>query len=105
MNKIAYPLRLFLDCSTAHLSTASRQWLDAHAACGDELIASTPYGWFLWVGEGEPEDEPADLATIKAHARCLGAEYLLFDRDAPESASLPTFHETEPLAGERRENV
>lgn len=34
---------------------------------------------------------PADLASIMAHARSLAAEYILFDRDAPENPSLPAF--------------
>lgn len=103
MTKVDYPLRLFFDCSTAHLSTPSREWLDMHAARGDELIASTPYGWFMWVDEGKGEDEPADLAMIKAYARSLGAEYILFDRDAPESSALPTFDDAEEQSLERAE--
>ena len=43
---VAHPLRAFLDCSTAHLSAASRAYLAEHAAKGDEMIAATPYGWF-----------------------------------------------------------
>lgn len=35
-----YPLRLFLDCSTAHLSPAARAYVDG----GDGIASSAPYG-------------------------------------------------------------
>ena len=87
---VTYPLRLFFDCSTAHLSPAARAYLDRHAAAGDEMIASTPYGWFVWCG-GEVEEAPADLATIMVHATAMDADYILFDADAEVSRHLPTF--------------
>lgn len=88
---VTYPLRLFFDCSTAHLSPASRAYLTHRSACSEALIASTPYGWFLWAGD-EPTDEvPADLAAIIVHARALDADYILFDCDAPQNDTLPTF--------------
>src|SRR3546814_5063871 len=62
---VAYPLRLFLDCSTAHLSPIARTYLDA----GDGIASTTSYGWFVYASE-EPDDAvPADLAFIMAHAR------------------------------------
>lgn len=83
----AYPLRFFLDCSTAHLSPAARFWLDG----GQGLVASTPHGWFVWC-EAEPDEQvPADLAAIMRDARDVEAEYILFDADAPEIAALPVF--------------
>lgn len=84
MSMISYPLRVFFDCSTAHLSEASSSYLNVHADQGDELVAATPYGWFIWVGEGDRNNLPADLVGITEYARRLGAEYILFDRDAPE---------------------
>lgn len=89
--KPQYPLRLFLDCSTAHISPQTRTWLETRASRGEELIGATPYGWFLWVDEGVRTDLPADLTTVMDHARKLGAEYILFDRDAPENDALPVF--------------
>lgn len=88
---VTHPLRLFFDCSTAHLSPASRAHLEHHAACSEELIASTPYGWFLWAGDNPDDNVPADLATIIAHAQALDADYILFDCDAPQSDALPTY--------------
>lgn len=87
---VTYPLRVFLDCSTAHLSAASRAYLDAHATAGDELISRSPYGWFIWAG-GDEADIPADLAAIMRHAQQRDADYILFDADAEVSGALPTF--------------
>lgn len=87
---VAYPLRVFFDCSTAHLSPSSRSYLDARCE-RDDLIARTPYGWFVWAEEVPDEGVPADLAGVMAHARSLTAEYILFDCDAPENPSLPAF--------------
>ena len=42
MSMISYPLRVFFDCSTAHLSEASSTYLNVHADQGDELVAATP---------------------------------------------------------------
>ena len=89
--KPRYPLRLFLDCSTAHLSPASRALLDVRAASGQDIIGETPYGWFLWVDENPRAADPDDLGRVMTHARQLGAEYVLFDRDAPPSDALPVF--------------
>lgn len=88
---VTYPLRLFFDCSTAHLSPASRGYLEHRSACSEELIARTPYGCFLWAGDDPADEVPADLAAIMAHARALDADYILFDRDAPENDALPVF--------------
>lgn len=88
---VQYPLRLFFDCSTAHLSPDARAYLDDHAAARDEMIATTPHGWFLWCGGDPAEDGPDDLAHVMRHARALAAEYILFDCDAEPNEALPTF--------------
>ena len=92
---IAYPLRVFLDCSTAHLSPSSRAYLDQRCD-RDDLVARTPYGWFVWAEEPPDDSVPADLAAIMAQARRLDAEYVLFDCDAPENPALPVFDDTDP---------
>ena len=84
---IAYPVRIFLDCSTAHLSPTARDYIDG----GEPVASPTPYGWFVWANEEPDETVPSDLAALMAHARSLGAEYILFDCDADEIAALPTF--------------
>lgn len=88
-----YPLRLFFDCSTAHLSPETRRDLDARAANSEDLVAATPFGWFVWAEEHRRSDLPNDLSAIMAAARRLGAEYILFDRDAPQNDALPVFEE------------
>ena len=76
---VRYPLRLFFDCSTAHLSVEARNYLDQHARARDEMIVATPFGWFALCGGELDDDLPSDLAAIMQRARNLGAEYLLFD--------------------------
>jgi hypothetical protein len=76
---VQYPLRIFLDLSTAHLTPKTRGSL-------------MPYGWFVWAEEDpNPENFPDDLIACMNHARSLGAEYILFDCDALEVAELPVY--------------
>lgn len=95
---ITYPLRLFFDCSTTHLSRETRTWLDGRsveaATRGLSPIdapSATPFGWFLWA-EARPGNEvPEDLAVVMRHARKHRAEFILFDSDAPPDPALPIF--------------
>ena len=84
---VTYPLRLFLDCSTAHLSRGARAYVDT----GDGIASATPYGWFVYASEEPDERVPPELAAIMAYARTLGAEYINFDCDASEIDALPMF--------------
>lgn len=84
---VTYPLRLFLDCSTAHLSPAARAYIEA----GKAIASSTPYGWFVYGNEEPDEHMPPDLKAVMDYTRLLGAEYVNFDCDAPEIDNLPTF--------------
>lgn len=84
---VTYPLRLFLDCSTAHLSPVARIYLET----GDGIASPTPYGWFVHASEEPDALVPSDLAAVMAHARSLGAEYIAFDCDAAEIDELPVF--------------
>ena len=93
---MSYPLRVFYDCSTAHLCPATRDFLEAESARQVELIAATPYGWFLWAEENPVKQIPSDLAAVIRRARALGAEYVLFDCDAPLSSEFPIFEEFSP---------
>lgn len=97
---VTYPLRLFFDCSTAHLSPATRRGLDdlavmshARSSAAIDAPSATPFGWFLWADKRPGPEVPNDLARVMRHARRLGAEYVLFDSDAPESSDLPLFAE------------
>src|SRR3546814_14513139 len=77
----AFPaLRSFLDCSTAHLSPAARDHLDMVAASRSEMVAATPYGWFLWAGQDGVDDRmPDTLTAILAYARTIAPDYVLFE--------------------------
>lgn len=95
---VAYPLRVFLDLSTGHLTPQTRDWMDGRAisARSDPFnglcLASTSFGWFIYAGEQTEESEfPADLLTCLRKARELGAEYVLFDADASDGLDLPTY--------------
>lgn len=92
---IAYPLRIFFDCSTAHLSGESRAYLEEIAGRlpgqVEPWAASTPYGWFLYADETCDPSVPADLAQVMRHARGLGADYILLDADAEICPALPIF--------------
>lgn len=93
---VRYPVRPFLDLSTAHLSPATHKWLDdvcAQQKRGDpgSWASCTPFGWFLWAHDEESDltEFPADLQACMLKAQALGCHYILFDRDAaPEGASL-----------------
>lgn len=93
LHRPTYPLRLFFDCSTAHLKPSTRDRMEQMAETGEVFVAPTPYGWFVWAEENPQPDLPDELGAIMAHARSLGAEYILFDRDAPENPELPNFED------------
>ena len=98
--KTIYPLRLIFDCSVAHLSPDTRAWLDVRAVdAGTRRLAeidapsATPFGWFLWAEARPGPEMPSDLALVMRYARRLGAEYVLFDADAPPNGALPIFED------------
>lgn len=87
-------LRNFMDLSTAHLTPATRGWLEKVSGefALNHWVAATPYGWFLWCDEENAEGSiPADLFGCMTYARQNGAFYVLFDRDAEQLTDLPTY--------------
>lgn len=93
-------IRSFMDLSSGHLSPKTQAWLDAQLA--DDLLRApenahaamiaggkTRYGWFVYAPEVETDGLPEDLATALCKAREQGAEYALFDCDAPIRPDLP----------------
>lgn len=108
---IKYPLRVFLDLSTAHLKPATREWLTTeieHRDAFDHLfVAETPHGFFVYADQGigktdaeiadwcEEYEVPEDLARCMIKAIELGADYILFDADAMASDLLPVYEEEE----------
>lgn len=86
------PLRLLLDCSTVHLCPESVSYLELQATQQEEYISTTPYGWFMWIPDEDYEyGIPPSLTKVLQYARNLGAEYLLFDRDASSNLDLPEY--------------
>ena len=97
---VTYPLPVFFDCSTVQLSAATRQWMDncAVEAATRQLApidapSATPFGWLLYAAGAPYHGEPLDLVAVMRHARAKGAEYILFDADAPPNDELPVFQE------------
>jgi len=95
--------RSFLDVSNSHLSPETCEWLDAQLADNflrasragvTGLIAGgkTRSGWFVYAPEEPTPELPADLARVCAYARTHGADYVLFDCDAPLNRDLPVLH-------------
>src|ERR1044072_4939688 len=93
------PIRQMLDISTAHVSFDTSLWLEEQAELthlNDEdrvlTVGDTGYGWFFYSGlDLEVSDIPDDLKAVATHARALGCDYVLLDRDADEIDELPTF--------------
>src|SRR5262245_16149686 len=96
-------LRTFLDTSSGHLSPATWAWLNEQLSDGalrDPLNdaaaqvagGKTRYGWLVYAPEGVAEGLPDDLTAILSKARAQGAEYVLFDCDAPPASDLPIRH-------------
>jgi hypothetical protein len=87
-------IRAFLDLSTSHLSEETCRGLDGFEGV---TAHNTTYGWLMYAPE-EGADEladdggwPPELLPIITLARSNGCEYVLFDRDAPQTELLPTF--------------
>lgn len=104
MTLLKYPLRAFLDLSTAHLSPETGQWLiDLDWATRGPCGGQTQFGWIMYAHDENtdwpsaphaPEGEyPADLWAIFQYARKVGADYVLFDADAPTLDELPSYND------------
>ena len=87
-------IRALLDLSTAHLNAATCRTLNSY----DGVTAyETLYGWLMHVPADDVDelahsgDWPPELLPIVKLARINGCDYILFDRDAPETDLLSTF--------------
>jgi hypothetical protein len=96
-------IRHFVDTSSGHLSPETWDWLDTQladdvlrdpTADGAALIAGgkTRYGWLVYAPEDPTPEMPLDLQLVCAYARTHGAEYVLFDCDAPFNTELSILH-------------
>lgn len=96
-------LRTLLDISSGHLSQETWCWLDdqlsdavlrdpANVPAAQIAGGKTRYGWLVYAPERVAEGLPDDLAGVLLRARRQGAEYVLFDCDAPPATELPIRH-------------
>jgi hypothetical protein len=96
-------MRSFLDCSSGHLCKDTWTWLDTQFA--DDALrdpsnsnsallggGKTRYGWFVYASEDFADGIPDDLQHVCRRARASGAEYILFDCDAPPDPALTILH-------------
>src|SRR3546814_8240589 len=74
------------------------------AVSRSEMVAATPYGWFLWAGQDGVDDRMPDKLTASlAYTRTLAADYVLFDADPPLSPVLPIYDWSERSGHDRSE--
>lgn len=98
---VEYPLRAFLDLSTAHLAPPTLAHLNTLAVADLPFSGGvTQHGWIVYAPHA------ADIGSyLKAHPGCpseiveairkareLGAEYILYDNEAePDPEVLPVY--------------
>ena len=83
-----------LDCSTGHLSIATREFIDNEARAGRLGVMTRAEGFFVpaFVG-GEDQQIPPDLALVARLARENEFEYSLFECDADRIDALPWYED------------
>ena len=64
----------------------------ANDAAAQIAGGKTRYGWLVYAPEDLAEGLPEDLTGVLLKARQQGAEYVLFDSDAPAASDLPLRH-------------
>lgn len=88
------PIRKFLDISTAHVSRATADKMDAGETVGVTYYKLS-YGWLVYVSDPEHEDPtdpiPEELARALTLARANNCDYIMFDADAERIHQLPEF--------------
>jgi len=88
-------VRRFYDLSTAHLSAETIEMLDAGRG-GPMSADPVEYGWLVWINEDEAAARglgvPEEMLNIFRIAKAAGCDYILFDRDAPLSGTIPVLH-------------
>lgn len=82
-----------LDASTAHLTQATRNALDAGCleAVGRLPAMSSEHGWLVSTCVLDNNVIAPDLEGVIALARSKSCSYILFDRDADVIEGLPVF--------------
>lgn len=82
-----------MDCSTGHLSRATRRLLEKAYGRLLQDIAVRDAGFFLSSLAEERGTLPLDLSLVKRFARENGFDYILFDADADPSDILPWYED------------
>lgn len=97
-------LRPFLDLSTGHLRPSTRKlWeesFDAEHFPVRALVGET--GWMLWVPSDNDQWDyrcGSEVPAIFDYARAIGADYLMFDADAPDIEGLAYFEDDDEGGG------
>lgn len=87
----------YMDCSTAHLTEATRRWLEERGPADvPGTMLTGEYGWFIYANDPEVEmcdgtGWPEDLKVVLRYATEKGARYVLFDQDGPVTDMLPNY--------------
>ena len=88
-------VRKFLDLSTGHLTTATRQRLDSGEF--PTLGMTGVYGWLCYCDadsmSGVSEVWGRDMHDCMALGVKLGVDYIMFDQDGPTYAGLPYYED------------
>ncbi|MCR9254745.1 MAG: hypothetical protein NXI16_01465 [Alphaproteobacteria bacterium] len=89
-------LRPFLDCSTSHISPDTADALEQEAngieaTMNASPVMAGPHGYFVHVSGLSFTPTPDDLKAVLDFAKAQGADYVLFDSEAPEIEGLPTY--------------
>lgn len=98
----ALELIQMVELSTAHLSLATRSWLDDPAAAAHRpTILAREYGWMITTDCLDWNDPlPPDLELCLRVARANGASWLLFDSDVDERDDLPMYDDDNTICRE-----
>ena len=93
--------RRFLDLSTGHLRSSTREWLDHNDRWPTRYAHPDGHGWFVYV-PSDPVNDPPDMSAIPddlisavAFARTRDCDFVLFDRDAEPVAGLAYYEDGE----------
>lgn len=92
-------VRTFVDLSTGHLHSATREALANRDGLLDECLsygAWDVYGWFMYVTDDEYlldqlQERFAELVVLLKIIKAQGYDYVRFDRDQIQHPALPFF--------------
>ncbi|RWM32602.1 MAG: hypothetical protein EOR77_21470 [Mesorhizobium sp.] len=81
-----------LELSTAHLSRQTADLIEMQTDDIPIFYEKLEYGWWFPVLEcSSPHTIPEDLKQVLDFARSLNCQWVMFDRDADQHPSLPSY--------------